>query len=315
MTAEQRQNRMITGFILLSLLLHLLLLLVPKHQLFPTEDTPKPVYVEVRPPQPLERELDLPVREELEKPRQEPAKRLAEKDQVVEKEVAPEGEDTEDREKIVRAPEPVRKPQPQPQAQPKPRTEAPPQKTEPVKPVKPVEPTEPVPVTPEGWMAKPEVKPSPQIPDLQTLTQISPDTLAKIETDWRRKYREDVEKGDTVWMDSQQDLLHSFMKRFRDNIYLVWNYPVAAAQRNQQGTCLLRITVDRQGNIADVQLLESSGHRALDEEAIRAVRQGATYGPLPRAYPNEDLKIMAFFQYRLSGSATRSYRRRPGDIY
>lgn len=311
MTAEQRQNRIITGFILLSLLLHLLLLLVSKQQLFPAETTPKPVYVEVRPPlvRERERELDLPIRKELEKPRQEPAKRLAEKDQVVEKEMAPEGKDVEDREKIVRTPVPVRKTPPQAQVQPKTRPEVAPQQ------VKPVEPVEPLPVTPEGWMAKPEEKPSLPLPDLEALTKISPNTLAQIESDWRQKYREDVSKGDTVWMDSQQDLLFSFMRRFRTNIYNVWNYPEAAARQNQQGTCLVRITVDRQGNVTDVRLLESSGYRALDDETIRAIRKGASYGPLPRAYLNDDLKIMAFFQYHLNGSVTRSYRRLPGSIY
>lgn len=306
MTAEQRQNRIATGFILLSLLLHLLLLLVPKNQLFPPESAPEPVYVEVRPPQSRERELDLPIRKELEKPRQEPAKRLAEKDQVVEQETAPEGKDSEDRERMVRAPEPARKTPPPRLTQPSPQEEAAPQKTEP---------SEPLPATPEGWRSKPEEKPAPPTPDLQTLTQISPDTLAQIETDWRRKYREDIAKGDTVWMDSQQDLLISFMRRFRTNIYNVWNYPEAAAQRSQQGTCLVRITVDRKGNVTDVRLLESSGHQALDDEAVRAVRKGASYGPLPRAYPNEDLKIMAFFQYRLSSVTKRSQRRRPGEIY
>lgn len=304
MTAEQRQNRIIAGFILLSLLLHLLLLLVPKHKLFPAEDATEPVYVEVRPPQQRDRELDLPIRKELEKPRTKPAKRLAEKDQVVEKEMAPEGQDTEDREKVVRAPDPAR--ETPPPTEPKPRKEAAPQETKK---------TEPSPITPEGWLARFDKKPSQQVPDLQTLTQISPRTLAKIETDWRRKYREDVAKGDTVWMDSQQDLLISFMRRFRTNIYNVWNYPAAATQRNQQGTCLVRITIDRRGNVVDVQLLESSGHRVLDEETIRAVRKGATYGPLPRSYQHEDLKIMAFFEYRLGGQVNRSYRRRPGEIY
>ncbi len=304
MTLEQRQNRIMIGFIVLSLLLHLLLLLVPKLKLFPTIDTPDPVYVEVRPPQPRERELDLPIRKELEKPRKKPAKRLAEKDQVVEKEQAPEGKDSEDQQRMVRAPEPVRKTPPP--TQPRTHTDTAPQKAEK---------TRPLPVTPEGWKIKPEEKRSPQVPDLQTLTQISPSTLARIESDWRRKYREDVAKGDTVWMDSQQDLLISFMRRFRTNIYNVWNYPDSAAQRQQQGTCLLRITVDRQGNVTDVSLLESSGYRTLDEEAMSAVREGATYGPLPRAYPNEDLKIMAFFQYHLGGTIKRSYRRRPGNIY
>ena len=67
MTSEQRQNRIITGFILLSLLLHLLLLLLPKDKLFPEKALPEPVYVEVRPPQQQERELDLPIRKELDR--------------------------------------------------------------------------------------------------------------------------------------------------------------------------------------------------------------------------------------------------------
>ena len=308
MTSEQRQNRIIAGFILLSLLLHLLLLLLPKDTLFPEEAPPEPVYVEVRPPQQQERELDLPIRKELEKPREKPAKRLAEKDQVVEKEMAPEAQDTEDREKVVRSPKPA--PKVPPKEQPKPRKEVVKEKTKP---------DLELPFSPDGWRQKPEKKPEKkqarEFPDLQTLTQISPAALSKIESDWRRKYRADVARGDTVWMDSQQDLLHSFMRRFRTNIYNVWNYPSSAAQRRQQGTCLLRITIDRRGNISNVQLLESSGHRILDDEAITAVREGATYGPLPRAFPHEELKIMAFFDYRLNGNVSRSSRRRPGSIY
>lgn len=304
MTSEKRQNRIIAGFILLSLLLHLLLLLLPKDRLFPEGPPPEPVYVEVRPPQQQERELDLPIRKELEKPREKPAKRLAEKDQVVEKEMAPEAQDTEDREKVVRSPKPA--PKVPPQEQPKPRKEV-------VK--KEAKPDLELPFSPDGWKQKPEKKQAREVPDLQTLTQISPAALSKIESDWRRKYRADVARGDTVWMDSQQDLLHSFMRRFRTNVYNVWNYPSSAAQRGQQGACLLRITIDRRGNISNVELLESSGHRVLDDEAMTAVREGATYGPLPRAFPHEELKIMAFFDYRLSGSSRSYSRRRPGSIY
>jgi periplasmic protein TonB len=297
MTAEQRQNRIITGFVLLSLLLHLLLLLVPKDRLFPVEMAPPPVYVEVRPPQTLDRELDLPIREELEKPREQPAERLAEKDQVVEKETAPEGQDTEDREPVVQAPQPVPRPQPPTPPRPEPSAEKP----------KADESDQTLAETLEGWKQK-KTEPPQKLPDLETLTQISPQAMAQIESDWRQKYRKDIERGDTVWMDTQQDLLISFMRRFRNNIYGVWNYPESARRQNQQGSCLLRITVDRDGNVTDVKLMESSGYRVLDDEAMRAVRQGATYGPLPRAYPNEYLHIMALFNYQMGGSS--GYQRR-----
>ncbi|MEJ2525798.1 MAG: energy transducer TonB [Desulfuromonadales bacterium] len=316
MTNQQRQNRIPTVFVLLSLLLHLLLLLVPKERFLPAEVPPEPVFVEVRPPEETQdRELDLPIREELETPRETPAKRLAEKDQVVEQETAPQGEDTEDRQAAAARPKPVPQPPPAPPQQPEATvrqepTPAPPQQPQATVRQEPL--SEPAPATPEGWR-QPQAQPERELPDLETLTQISPDTLAQLESDWRRKYRQDVTQGDTVWLDTEQDLLHSFMTRFRDNIYLVWNYPDAAAMRGQSGTCLLRITVDRQGNVMDVALMESSGSRILDEEAMRAVREGATYGPLPRAYPNEDLKIMAFFRYHLSGVSYS--RRKPGVIY
>jgi protein TonB len=297
MTAEQRQNRIIAGFVLLSLLLHLLLLLVPKDRLFPVEMAPPPVYVEVRPPQALDRELDLPIREELEKPREQPAERLAEKDQVVEQETAPEGQDTEDREPVVQAPQPVPRPQPPTPPRPEPSPEKP----------KADESDQTLAETLEGWKQK-KTEPPQKLPDLETLTQISPQAMAQIESDWRQKYRKDIERGDTVWMDTQQDLLISFMRRFRNNIYGVWNYPESARRQNQQGSCLLRITVDRDGNVTDVKLMESSGYRVLDDEAMRAVRQGATYGPLPRAYPNDYLHIMALFNYQMGGSS--GYQRR-----
>ncbi len=306
MTSEKRQNRTIIGFILLSLLLHLLLLLTPKDRLFPQPAVPEPVYVEVRPPQPRDRELDLPIRKELVKPREKPAKRLAEQSQVVEKERAPEGKDIEDRQQSVRAQKPTQQTPPPSPAEPRAKQQ-PAEKSA-------SESTRPT--TPDGWLQKPEQKPAitPNVPDLKSLTQISQNTLAQIESDWRHKYREDISKDDTVWMDTEQDLLISFMRRFRDNIYGVWNYPAAEAERGREGTCLLRITISLQGEIEDVQVLESSGFRALDEEAVRAVRKGATYGPLPKAYPNQDLKIMAFFQYRADKRIRRT-RRRPGDIY
>ena len=123
MDITKRQNRLIAGFFILSLLIHLLFLLIPEDSLLSRKDKPEPVYVEVRPPQPHTPELDIPVRPELEKPREKPAKRIAEADQVVEKERAPEGQDSEDRLQAVKTP--PSKPQPptpaqQPQKKPEP---------------------------------------------------------------------------------------------------------------------------------------------------------------------------------------------------
>ena len=50
-----------------------------------------------------------------------------------------------------------------------------------------------------------------------------------------------------------------------------------------------------------LRLMESSGHTALDNEALAAVRKAAPYGKLPQAYKENVLNIFAFFQYNLTG--------------
>jgi protein TonB len=255
----------------------------------PTE-APQPVYVEVRHPERRDRELDLPVQPPPPRPRDTPAKRLAEQDQVVKRETAPQGEDAEDRQRSVRAQRAPAAP-----AAPAPVPAVPP-------PPLPSEPEHPLSPQGEQGVAVPQPAPS-----LEQLTRLTPTTMAKLESDWRKKLREGVERGDTVWLDTEQDLLISFFRRFKTNIYNVWNYPERARMREEQGKCLLRIVVSRQGTIDEVALLESSGSRELDDEAVRAVRKGQPYGPLPSAYPHEKLNIMAYFNYSLSSSRRYLY--------
>jgi protein TonB len=283
--------------ILLHLFIGLTMALLP--DLGQNRATEEPIFVEVLPPRktppPRLRELEVPRNPPVAQRREQPAKRLGPDDRIAPRETAPEGHDTEDRQPAARGPQTVPRPATPPSA---PASPAAP-KDAAVSSTTTGEAT-PRPVSPQG-----EFPPAPGAgnqrpqPTLDQLTSLAPNTRARIESDWRRKAREGVEKGDTVWLDTEHDLLISFFKRFRDNIYNVWNYPERARLREEQGTCLLRIVVSREGTIDDVQLLESSGSRDLDQEAVRAVRKGQPYGPLPRAYPHPQLNIMAYFRYNL----------------
>ena len=283
MPFERGPDPVILGCLVLSILLHLLLLLVLP-QLGQKLAGQEPFLVEVVPPRRTPpdrpRELDLPKQAPPVQRREQPAKRLGPEDQVVKRETAPAGKDREDTPRSVRA-APSRPPA-APAATPSPAEV-------------------PRPVSPLGEMTPAGQKPAPaRGPSLEELTTLAPNTMARLESDWRRQYREGVAKGDTVWLDTEQDLLISFFKRFKINLYNVWNYPEGSRRRGEEGTCLMRIVVSRQGTIDDVVLLESSGVRDLDEEVIRAVRKGAPYGPLPAAYPHPQLKIMATFHYSLN---------------
>lgn len=316
MNKNRRSDIFLLGFILLSLLLHLLFLfLAPKQAWVPTETEKKPVYVDLRAPQPLSRELDLAPPKVPEKPRETPAKRLADADRQVEKERAPKERDFEDSTPKAQASPPA--PQPAAPAKPEPKPVKPaPKPTKPTpkpspKAVKPPAERRPLPrgegpalpreAAPEALAPSPQIQPRRSAEELKNLNLLASakTAAANVGEQWRRKYREEVDEGDTVWLDTEKDILISFFQRFRTNVYMVWNYPERARELGQEGVCLLRVTITREGEVKGVILKESSGHPLLDNAAMSAVRKGASYGPLPTAYPKDELNIMVFFHYGL----------------
>jgi periplasmic protein TonB len=326
MRSTSRQSPLLLGFLIFSLLLHVLVMyLVPERSFSPPQPAREPVVVEVRPPQPppptQEREIDTPPRPD--QTRETPARRLGPSDSIAEREMAPQGDAHDDfvaappapvapappapptpPAEIAREPEPRRPPPAaaprEPQVRPEPRTEAPQREERAEAPVRPA---------PEPAPAPLPAPPAPTFPDLKTLTTLPDATVARLESEWRQKYRAEVERGEAYFLDMERDILISFFQRFRNNVYNVWNYPIRSRESGEEGTSLLRITVNRDGTLAEVRLMESTGHPRLDEEALAAVRKGAPYGRLPRAYEGETLTIFAFFNYSL----TRM--RGPGDIY
>ncbi|MDX2495395.1 MAG: TonB family protein [Desulfuromusa sp.] len=230
--------------------------------------------------------------------------RKAERDQKVEIEQAPKGDDVRDQ--TTKLPTP---PQPKKQKQQASNKTEPKQQQIPKK-----QPTSPA---KDKLFKKIEKKPAPIIiqpdqpeappptlsmeqlrPDSSTLDQIASGSQANRN---RIKERKDVEIGDTVWLDLQSNLLVSFFRRFHDQVELVWNYPTKAAMNGIEGTLELLIIVNQKGELIDVDLIQTSGSDLLDFEAIQAVYRGSPFGPLTKYYPHEELKIRAHFRYQISG--------------
>ena len=64
-------------------------------------------------------------------------------------------------------------------------------------------------------------------------------------------------------------------------------YPRAALRSGQQGTVRITVTVQRDGRIKDVQLLEKSEHESLNKAATRAVKSASPYPAVPEEIPGE----------------------------
>jgi len=152
-----------------------------------------------------------------------------------------------------------------------------------------------------GAEGKPGVK---NLPELSRLYP-SASRLAKLEEGYRKKYGDDVEEGDTRFLNSDDIFFGSFLRRFESAVYGVWRYPEAAARAGIQGVTPVKITFNRKGEIEKIDLLESSGSQILDNEVLRTLKALGPIGGFPKAYNKEQFHLIAFFQYGLIQGAGR----------
>ena len=129
--------------------------------------------------------------------------------------------------------------------------------------------------------------------------------LAKLEESYRRKFENDIADGDTRFLNSDDIVFGSFLRRFEGAVYGVWRYPQEAAMKGIEGITPMRITFNRRGEITNIQQLQSSGARILDEEVLRTLRAIGPVGGFPKGYNKEEFHLIAFFQY---GGTRRSLR-------
>ena len=277
--------------VILSILLHLVGLnfSAPDHSLKTKE--PQPVYVEVVPtePQPTPVETVQSQRETIlpQQPEAPPitTQRQGALNQRVEKEQAPQGNDMEDSSPTAAQPQP-----PHP------------------KKVKPQTPQNVVNEQVETITADKPVHQPDQLPSLKDLLQSATNVAADIGREKQTKQRPNVESGDDILLNMRQDKLFSFFNRFKKGIYGVWNYPKESINQGQQGVVLIKIIINRDGTVDDVEVLSGAQHERLNREAIAAIFKGQPYGALPDDFDKDQLTIHAFFEYILGQSRPRIYR-------
>ncbi|HIJ87006.1 MAG TPA: energy transducer TonB [Desulfuromonadales bacterium] len=221
--------------------------------------------------------------------RQQETQRRSEQQVRVPRETAPRGDAAQDLQKIQKKQEPPKGQQARPSQQP---SQAVPGQQQ---------------IAPGSSVAsllKPKEQTARQSP---TVAQLFPGAsrLAKLEESYRRKFEKDVAEGDTRFLNSDDIVFGSFLRRFEGAVYGVWRYPQEAALRGIEGVTPVRITFNRRGEITNIQQLESSGARILDEEVLRTLRAIGPVGGFPKGYDKEEFHLIAFFQY---GGARRALR-------
>ena len=118
--------------------------------------------------------------------------------------------------------------------------------------------------------------------------------FAKLDT----REKEGESDTETVSLDSQELKYASYFSTIKRQIELVWSYPEQAATRGLQGKLLLQFILDRSGKLIDISLINSSGHKILDNAALGAVKTASPYNPFPEKIQKRKLRIIASFKYK-----------------
>ncbi|HIE56227.1 MAG TPA: energy transducer TonB [Chromatiaceae bacterium] len=65
------------------------------------------------------------------------------------------------------------------------------------------------------------------------------------------------------------------------------NYPDAAKRKKLYGDLLLHVAVKADGSVSEIRVVRSSGHKILDDAAMRIVRLAAPFAPFPEEIRKE----------------------------
>lgn len=96
-----------------------------------------------------------------------------------------------------------------------------------------------------------------------------------------------------------------YMQRLKEKIEGIWKYPSDAALKGIYGDLYIRFTIKKNGRLGAVDLIRTSGHKSLDDAALKALRDAEPYWPLPDEWGRDALTITGHFVYTHYGSYIR----------
>jgi periplasmic protein TonB len=75
------------------------------------------------------------------------------------------------------------------------------------------------------------------------------------------------------------------------------NYPEEARRKQIFGAMRLAVALERDGNVAGVEILQSSGQRVLDQAAVRIVRLAAPFKPFPPSIAENRIEVIRTWNF------------------
>ncbi len=172
---------------------------------------------------------------------------------------------------------------------------------------------QPVPPAGDNGVAPPTPEPTPPSPDAPALLAdertprpAAGEGLARSLQNLQRYLQQDnfandrggqAEQDAQISFDSKGVDFGWWLRRFVAQVKSNWFIPQAAMIT--PGRVVITFNVHRNGFMTDIELLKTSGHRALDQAALNALRSSSPTVPLPAEYPEDKAFFTVTFLYNV----------------
>jgi TonB family protein len=107
---------------------------------------------------------------------------------------------------------------------------------------------------------------------------------------------------------SRSDELTHFLQDVKGRLEQAKQYPWLARVQGQEGTARVQFMINRSGEVQDVNLLESSRSKILDDEAVATVKRAGRFSRPPIAW-QENVRIRVPLVFQLNSSSIETERR------
>ena len=104
-----------------------------------------------------------------------------------------------------------------------------------------------------------------------------------------------------ITFDTKDMMYRGYMDMLRQKVETIWVYPYWAARQGLYGDLIIHFVILRDGRLGEVKVLRTSGHKVLDDAAVKALRDGIPYWPLPEGWDKQRLPITGRFIYSKDG--------------
>lgn len=143
--------------------------------------------------------------------------------------------------------------------------------------------------------ARPQPKPAVKVAPTQTVdaaTLVSRSlAMASLRAEIDRKIQTYAERPRQRWINARtrEYRYASYMEAWRRKVERIGNlnYPDEARRQKLSGALLLDVALNPDGSINEITLRRSSGHRVLDDAAVRIVKLAAPFAPFPKSIRQE----------------------------